>query len=103
MVMFSFFAFDLGKIWSKNSKLFVQSEIWYLDYFEYAEVNGDVHFCLFPIKNTFLGENLGYSECAEFSGDVHFFLNGNTMVMFTFFEWKYFFWENLLPKLKLLV
>ena len=32
--------YPFGRIWSKNSKLFVQSEIWYLDYSEYAKFSG---------------------------------------------------------------
>ena len=39
-----------GKIWSKNSKLFVQSEIWYLDQFEYAEFNGGVYYICFRLE-----------------------------------------------------
>ena len=41
-----------GQTSSQNSKLFVYSEIWYLDYFEYVELNGDVHFLFFLAENT---------------------------------------------------
>ena len=40
----------LRQIWSKNSKLFVQSKIWYKDKFEYAEFNGCVHFICFRLE-----------------------------------------------------
>ena len=33
-----------------------QAEIWYLDQFEYAELNGDVHFFRFPLEKPFLGK-----------------------------------------------
>ena len=39
----------LGQIWSKNSKLFVQSEIWYKDQFQYKKFNGGVYFICFRI------------------------------------------------------
>ena len=32
-----------GQIWSQNSKLTVQSKIWYLDQLEYLQLNGDVY------------------------------------------------------------
>ena len=40
----------LVQIWSKNPKLFVQSEIWYKDQFEYAKFNGGVYFICFRLK-----------------------------------------------------
>ena len=33
-----------GRIWSSKSRSSVYAKIWYLDWFEYAEFNGDVHF-----------------------------------------------------------
>ena len=35
-------------IWSRKSKLSIEAnKIWYLDWFEYTEFNGDVHFFCF--------------------------------------------------------
>ena len=39
----------LAQIWSKNSKLFVQGELWYKDQFEYAKFNGGVYFTCFKM------------------------------------------------------
>ena len=46
----------LGHIWSKTSKPFVQNEIGYLDYFEYAEFNGGVYRICFKLEKPFLGK-----------------------------------------------
>ena len=58
--MFMIFDFDLkylfGYIWSKNSKLFIQSEIWYLDQLEYVEFNGGVYWIFFRLEMPFLGK-----------------------------------------------
>ena len=60
MVLFTFFVFDrkylFGQIWSKSSKSFFQSEIWYLDYFEYGEFKGDGRFVCFRLEIFFLGK-----------------------------------------------
>ena len=57
MVMFTFLVFDpkylFWKIWSKKSKLSVEGKTWYLNYFEYAEFNGHVHFFVFGRKYPF--------------------------------------------------
>ena len=42
------------KIWSRKSKLFVLAEMSYLDYFEYAGLNGDVRFFCFGLEILFL-------------------------------------------------
>ena len=45
ILFFLFFLFEIthfGLIWSKNLKLSFQVEIWYLDYFEYVNFDGDV-------------------------------------------------------------
>ena len=51
MVMFTFSVLIrntlFGQISSKKSNLSVEVEIWYLDQFKYAELNGDVHFFCF--------------------------------------------------------
>ena len=36
-------AIYFGLIWSKNSKLSVEAEIWSLYYFEYGKFDGDFH------------------------------------------------------------
>ena len=53
----------LGQIWSKNSKLFVQSEIWYKDEFEYAIFNGDIYFICFRLKIATLFGKFGPKIC----------------------------------------
>ena len=45
----------IGQIWSKRLKLSFQTDIRHLDYFKYAEFNGDAYF-LSSTKNTFLGK-----------------------------------------------
>ena len=40
----------LAKIWSKNLKLLVPSEIWYKGQFKYAEPNDGVHFICFKLE-----------------------------------------------------
>ena len=61
VVMFTFSDFNqkypFWVIWSKKSELSVYSEIWYQDYFEYAEFNGDVNFFCFLSELPFLGKN----------------------------------------------
>ena len=52
MAMFIFFVFDhnyhfWGKIWFKNSKLFVEAEIQQLDWLERVEFDGN--FSFFPL------------------------------------------------------
>ena len=42
-------------IWSKNLRLSLWAEIWYLDYFEYAQFNGDAEVFCFRPKIPFLG------------------------------------------------
>ena len=42
------------QIWSKNSKLSVCADIWYLDQFEFAELNGDAHFFYLTTGNTWV-------------------------------------------------
>ena len=46
--------FDL--IWSKNLKLSVETEIWNVDQFQYAELNGDIHVFYFRQEISFLGK-----------------------------------------------
>ena len=45
----------LGQIWSKNSKLFVQSEFWYKDLLENSKFNGGVYFICFTLEILFWG------------------------------------------------
>ena len=44
------------QIWSKKYKLSVSAEIWCLDQFEYAELNGDVLSFYFRPEILFLGK-----------------------------------------------
>ena len=48
LAMFSFSLFDqkniFVQVWSKKLKLYVLDEIWYLDSFKYAELDGNVNF-----------------------------------------------------------
>ena len=72
----------------KNAVLSVQAEIWYLDYFEYAEFNDDVFFFCFTSEIHLLGKfdaknqnswlmlkfgTQTNSKCAEFIGGVRLF------------------------------
>ena len=48
-------------MWSKNSKLSVEAEIWFIDYSEYVKFDDCVHFfCfrLFPLGILMLTDNL---------------------------------------------
>ena len=60
VVMFTFSFFDwkyfFGDIWSKNLKLSIQTEIGYVDWFEFAEFNGCVHFYWFRLEIPFSGK-----------------------------------------------
>ena len=60
MMIFTFSIFDrkypFGQIYSKKSELSLYAETWYLDYFEYAELNDDVHFFYFPLEILFLAK-----------------------------------------------
>ena len=47
---------DFGQIWTKKTKLSVSPEVWYQDYFDYAEFNGALHFSCFRRETTFLGK-----------------------------------------------
>ena len=91
VVMFTFSFFDwkyfFGHIWSKSLKLSIQTEIGYVDWFEFAEFNGCVHFYWFRLEVPFLGkcgpENQNYWFKLKFcislirihriQYDVHFF------------------------------
>ena len=58
-----------GYVWSKKkkSKLSVYAEIWHLDYVEYAEFNGLVHFFCFRQKILFWGKfNLKKRQISQF-------------------------------------
>ena len=88
-MLFTFFVFDQkSPFWTnlvKNLKFSVLGETWYLDEFEYAELNGDVHFFRFRPEIPFLGKfgpknkvvslwkKLKIVEYAEFNDCVHFF------------------------------
>ena len=75
-----------GQIWSKKLKLSVKAEIWYQDWFEYAEVNGGAHLFCFRPKNPFwaylvqkfkwfIQNKVWFKdqfEYTEFNGGVHF-------------------------------
>ena len=61
MMLFIFFLFLtgntlFGQIWSKKLKLSSYGKTWYLDWFEYAELNGDVHLFRFGPEIPFLGK-----------------------------------------------
>ena len=53
------------------AKLFAQSKIWYLDYFESEEISGDSHFFCFCLEVCLFGKvqilNLDWFEYVEFS------------------------------------
>ena len=61
-VIFNFSVFDrkidFGQIWSKNPKLLVGSEIWFLDKFEFAEFNWGIHYFVLDQKKPFLANLL---------------------------------------------
>ena len=48
-------AFTVSKLLREN-QLCGLTEIWYVDWFEYAEFNGCVHFFWFRLKVPFLGK-----------------------------------------------
>ena len=48
-----------GLIWSRNVKLSVQAEIWYLDYFEYAKFRcWYLFFCFRPFSASFVQKSI---------------------------------------------
>ena len=63
MLLFTFSVFEgeyisfMGKLRPKNTKLFVESEIWRLDHFEYAEFIVEIHFFCFRSKMSLLGKS----------------------------------------------
>ena len=61
MAQFTFSALDwkhpfFGKFGPKNQNCQFWPEIWFLDYFEFAEFNGAVHFFCFRSEKAFLGK-----------------------------------------------
>ena len=48
--------YPFGQIWSQNSKFSAYAETWYLDYFEYAQFNGDLNFFHFAPEILILGK-----------------------------------------------
>ena len=46
----------LDKFGPKYQKLSVKAKTWYIDYFEYAEFNDDVHFFCFQLEIPVLGK-----------------------------------------------
>ena len=115
MVMLTFL-FLIGntffeQIWSKKSKLSAQAEIWHLDQFKYAELNGDAHFFRFRLVITFQGKfgsknqncqsNLQYAEYAEFTGAEFKYAESNGGVHFSVYDCKYPFWSNGVQKSKI--
>ena len=73
MLVFTFSVFDrkypfwVCLVKKKKSKLSVYAEIWHLDYDEYAEFNGLVHFFCFRQKILFWGKfNLKKRQISQF-------------------------------------
>ena len=95
-----------GQIWSKNLKLSVSGESWYLDWFEYAEFNAGVHLFRFQSEMPFLGKFGRNCQNCQFKVKLGIWTNSNmqnSMMMFTLFvfDHKYPFWSNLAQKNKI--
>ena len=89
----SFFLFLIwntlfGQIWPKKSKLSVEAEISYLDWFEYAEFNDTIHFFCFGVEIPFWGKFGPNNQNCNFKLKFGTYTNSNmqnSMVMFIFF------------------
>ena len=115
-MMFTFFVFDrrclFWEIWSQNLEALVQSKNLILKLIvEHEEFIVDVRFFCFRLevwKFLYLGKlfqkilkmfaqdeiwKLDLFEYVEFDGDFHFF---------SYLDWKYPFWVNLVQKFKIL-
>ena len=110
MMMFTFSAFDWKNLFWVNLfqkvKIISLSEIRYLHYFQYTELNSVFHLFHFRSEMSFLGKFGPISQDYQFMLKCGTYTNSNMqnlMVMFNFsaFEWKYLFWENLVQKVKI--
>ena len=80
--------------------------MWYLDLFEYAQFNGGVLFICSRLKIPFLGKFGPENHNCQFKLRFGTKTNSNmqnSMVVFTLsvFDWKYYFWANLIQKIKM--
>ena len=100
----------LGQIWSENSKLFIQSEIWYKDWFEYAKFSDGIYFICFRLEIATHFRKFGRknSNC-QFKLKTGTYTNSNmknSIVMLFFLCFRpevYFFKKHLFEKSKLFV
>ena len=96
-----------GQILSKKSKLSVESEIWQLDYFEYAEFSDAAHFFCFSVEIPFLAKFGPQNQNSRFKLKFGTYTNSNmqnSMVMFIYFVFddKQPFWANLVQNIKII-
>ena len=78
-----------------------------VDYFEYTEFNGDVHFFCFKPETTFLGKFGSKNQNGQFELKFGAYTNSNmhnSVVVFTLsvLGLKKLFWANLVQKIKMI-
>ena len=67
-----------GFIWYKWSKLSVYTDIWYIDYFEYVILDGDVpFFCFRPFFASFVQKSIWHYDVTWLICQQFFCRNGN--------------------------
>ena len=94
-----------GRFWSKNSKMSILAEFWYLGQFKYTKFNGAVHF--FGLRQeTIFGRKFGPANqnCQiklKFGTQTNSNIQ-NSLMLFTFsvLDWKHPFWPNLVQNVK---
>ena len=95
----------LSKFGQKKSKLSVSVEIWHLDYFDYAEFNGDAHFFRFWLELPFLDKLGPKNQNCQFKLIFGTYTNSNmqnsmTLFIFSVLDRKHSLWANLVQKIK---
>ena len=103
MVLFQTGNTLFGQIYFNESKLLVQADIWFLDYFEYAEFDVILHVFCFRLEITALGKfcpsNCNYQFKLKFGTETNSNIQISIMVFsFSIFYRKYTFGSNLIHK-----
>ena len=91
------------EIWSKKSEVSVWGRSWYLDLFEYADINADVQFFSLLPEISFLGQEMKIFSLSWNSVPRVIRICKKSKEVFTFsdLDEKYSFLENFVQKLKI--
>ena len=103
MVLFQTGNTLFGQIYFNESKLLVQADVWFLDYFEYAEFDVILHVFCFRLEITALGKfcpsNYNYQFKLKFGTETNSNIQISMMVFsFSIFYRKYTFGSDLIQK-----